>query len=157
MNKPYIKKRDVIVEIISYVLLLVAIIYGIVMACTIDGEVPTHWDLTGEVDGYGSPVNMLVLPLIMFFTNLIVSACIHLLPADKMNMPCKPKPGRELIILNDMVWMMVWIQFVIGLFTMIMTIGFFNFTVAIGSCVWMVILCFVFVFAGYFRTIKHNK
>ncbi|MGN0438498.1 MAG: DUF1648 domain-containing protein [Lachnospiraceae bacterium] len=157
MNKPYIKKSHVIAEIASYLFLLAAIVFAIVKICTTDGQIPTHWDLNGEIDGYGSPVSLLIMPLIMFFANLTVSICIHLVSAESWNLPCKPKPGRELIIYSDMVWMMVWMQIVLALFTMIMTMAFTNFPVFMGACVAMIILTFVILIAGIIIAVKHNK
>lgn len=157
MNKPYIKKSHLIVEIVSYVLILAAIIFGIIMTCTIEGEVPTHWDMSGNVDGYGSPASMLILPIIMLFTNLLVSACIHIMPAKSWNMPCKPKPGRELIIFSDMVWMMVWMEFAIALFTLIMTIGFFKFVICMIATVALTVGIFAILIAGIVIAVKHNK
>lgn len=157
MNKPYIKKSQFITEIVSYVVLFATIIYVIIKICTTEGEIPTHWDLSGEIDGYGSPATMLILPIIMFFSNLIISISLHFLSAQSWNLPCKPKPGREIIILSDMVWMMVGMELVISVFTLIMTVGFQNFSVVIGSCVWMMILIFAVIIAATCAALKHNK
>ena len=157
MNKPYIKKWHLIVEIVSYVLILAAIIFGIIMTCTIEGEVPTHWDMSGNVDAYGSPASMLILPIIMLITNILVSATVHFMPAKSWNMPFKPKPGRELIIFSDMVGMMVWMEFVIALFTLIMTIWFFNFVICMIGTVALVVGIFAILIAGIVMAVKHNK
>lgn len=157
MNKPYIKKTQFIIEIVSYLFLFAAIVYAIVMACTIEGEIPTHWDLSGEIDGYGSPASMLILPLIMFVSNVIISISLHFAPASSWNLPCKPKPGRELLILSDMVWMMVWMEFILGIYTLVATIGFQSFQIMMGSTIVMVVLLFVVTIAGIYAGIKHNK
>lgn len=157
MNKPYIKKLQFIIEIASYLFLFVAIVYAIVKICTTEGEIPTHWDLSGEVDGYGSPASMLILPLIMFFSNLIISVSLHFAPAGSWNLPCKPKPGRELVILSDIVWMMVWMELLLGVYTLIATIGFQSFQIMMGSTIGMVVILFVIIIAGIYAAIKHNR
>lgn len=55
MNKPYMTKRHLVLEILSYVLLLVCFIIAIVGMATLPDEIPTHFTMSGEIDGYGSP------------------------------------------------------------------------------------------------------
>lgn len=56
-------------EILSYVLLLVCFIIAIVGMATLPDEIPTHFTMSGEIDGYGSPGTLLILPIIMLICN----------------------------------------------------------------------------------------
>lgn len=56
-------------EILSYVLLLVCFIIAIVGMATLPDEIPTHFTMSGEIDGYGSPGTLLMLPIIMLICN----------------------------------------------------------------------------------------
>ena len=51
MNKPYMTKRHLVLEILSYVLLLVCFIIAIVGMATLPDEIPTHFTMSGEIDG----------------------------------------------------------------------------------------------------------
>ncbi len=51
MNKPYMTKRHLVLEILSYVLLLVCFIIAIIGMATLPDEIPTHFTMSGEIDG----------------------------------------------------------------------------------------------------------
>lgn len=51
MNKPYITKKHLVLEILSYVLLLVCFIIAIVGMATLPDEIPTHFTMSGKIDG----------------------------------------------------------------------------------------------------------
>ena len=55
MNKPYMTKRHLVLEILSYVLLLVCFIIAIVGMATVPDEIPTQFTMSGEMDGDGAP------------------------------------------------------------------------------------------------------
>jgi uncharacterized membrane protein len=59
--------------------LLIAVVTGIIAAIVIknaDGEIPIHWNIRGEVDGYGSPLMLLIFPI----TSLLTTLLLYFLP-----------------------------------------------------------------------------
>ena len=92
MNKPYMTKRHLVLEILSYVLLLVCFIIAIVGMATLPDEIPTHFTMSGEIDGYGSPGTLLILPIIMLICNGMTSLIMHVMPPTMWNTPSKLKP-----------------------------------------------------------------
>ena len=68
MAKPYITKKHCVIEILSYVCLVASIIIAIVGMAILPDEIATHFDGAGNIDGYGSPGVLLMLPLIMLFS-----------------------------------------------------------------------------------------
>lgn len=85
-------KRHLVLEILSYVLLLVCFIIAIVGMATLPDEIPTHFTMSGEIDGYGSPGTLLILPIIMLICNGMTSLIMHVMPPTMWNTPSKLKP-----------------------------------------------------------------
>mgnify|MGYP002961954574 CR=1 FL=1 len=105
MNKPYMTKRHLVLEILSYVLLLVCFIIAIVGMATLPDEIPTHFTMSGEIDGYGSPGTLLILPIIMLICNGMTSLIMHVMPPTMWNTPSKLKPQNAVRALQDMISM----------------------------------------------------
>lgn len=103
MNKPYMTKRHLVLEILSYVLLLVCFIIAIVGMATLPDEIPTHFTMSGEIDGYGSPGTLLILPIIMLICNGMTSLIMHVMPPTMWNTPSKLKPQNAVRALQDMI------------------------------------------------------
>lgn len=159
MGKAYIKKSHIIIEIIGYVFIFAAIIYAVITIFTTKGQIPSHWNAAGEIDGYSSSAVLLIMPLIMFFANLVLSLCVHVLPADMWNLPCTPKPGREIKILSDAVWMMAWMELSIAIYTFLYTVLFRNQMEALLTISSIVLVVVVFILVGWaiVKMIKDNK
>lgn len=117
MNKPYMTKRHLVLEILSYVLLLVCFIIAIVGMATLPDEIPTHFTMSGEIDGYGSPGTLLILPIIMLICNGMTSLIMHVMPPTMWNTPSKLKPQNAVRALQDMISMIAWMELEISVFT----------------------------------------
>ncbi len=117
-RKLYITKAHVAVEIISYVVMLVSFIFAIYAINTLPDEIPIHYDFYGNVDGYGSPGSIIILPIIMLICNLFISLMTHFVSPQFYNMPFKIKPGRELQAYKDVVWMLIGMELMFSLFTL---------------------------------------
>lgn len=124
MRKPYINKIHIILEVIGYLACILALVYAIVMANTIEGEIPTHYNIEGEIDGYGSASSLIILPAIMLGTMLLMSACLHLLSANAWNTGFKLNPEKQNIVLADLGYMIASMVLEIGLFTAVATFLF---------------------------------
>ena len=96
-------KRHLVLEILSYVLLLVCFIIAIVGMATLPDEIPTHFTMSGEIDGYGSPGTLLILPIIMLICNGMTSLIMHVMPPTMWNTPSKLKPQNAVRALQDMI------------------------------------------------------
>jgi uncharacterized membrane protein len=59
-----------ITNIIGYSILIGCTIYSLVNIVTLPSEVPIHFNLAGEADGWGSKYVLLILPLIGLFSIL---------------------------------------------------------------------------------------
>lgn len=126
MNKPYMTKRHLVLEILSYVLLLVCFIIAIVGMATLPDEIPTHFTMSGEIDGYGSPGTLLILPIIMLICNGMTSLIMHVMPPTMWNTPSKLKPQNAVRALQDMISMIAWMELEISAFTLFSTISIYR-------------------------------
>ncbi len=125
MKKAYITKKHMILEIISYVILFAAFILAVIGIFVLPEEIATHYDAVGNVDGYGSPVTLLIMPAILLISNLTCSLCIHLLPASCWSTSVKVKPGNEIFVFRDTVSMIVLMELEISVFGLFFTIACF--------------------------------
>jgi len=53
--------------IISIIITIIAVIVAIGFLMNVEGEIPIHWDMYGEVDGYGTPLTMFIFPGVSLF------------------------------------------------------------------------------------------
>ena len=63
-----------IANIIGYGIFIGSAIYSILSLPILPSEVPIHFNLAGEVDGWGSKYFLLILPIIGFFSILALEA-----------------------------------------------------------------------------------
>lgn len=158
MGKPYIRIRHIVVEIVSFVFLLASVIFAVIKAASIEGEIPTHYNLQGEIDGYGSPYTMLVLPIIMLLTFILISLVVHLVPMRYWNMPVKVKPERALVVYGDMVMMLLIMELLSGIYTLFETILFVDAEHSSRAITFVYIaLLFGDIVVQIIRVINHNR
>jgi len=158
MKKPYINKIHIILELLGYIMMLLSLIYAIVMVNTMEGEIPTHYNVYGEVDGYGPPSTLLYLPIIMIATCLMVSAGLHCLSADKWNTGFKLNSGRENIVLADFGYMMASLVTQMGLFTLVTTYFFDkNGSIIMVAAFVLIAACFITIAAFLIKAYIDNK
>lgn len=159
LRKPYITIAHVIIEIVSLVIIILTLLFSIYSIKNISGPIPTHYDFSGNVTGYGSPKTLIVMPLIMLGCNLLVAAAVHLFPKKYWNMPVKVKPHTSNRVYKDTVWMMVLIELEISIYTAIFTAitcrgsahGIFA-----ASMVWVAVL-FITIGVIWAMMVKHNR
>ncbi len=107
MNRQYIKLPHIIMIVLSYVFIVASIIMALVYVVNAGSEVPTHFDIYGEADAYGTPGAMLVLPVIFLITNIIMTCMLFFYSFEYWNHPMKKiNPNAAKYVYNDDVWLM---------------------------------------------------
>ena len=158
MRKPYINKIHIILELLGYIMLMLSLAYAIVMINTIEGEIPTHYNAYGEVDAYGSPTSLLILPITMLSTCLIITACLHFLSARSWNTGFKLNPARENIVLADFGYMVASMVPEMGLFTMVVTYFFGKEgSIVMGASFALIAAMAVSVIVFFIKAYRDNK
>ena len=150
-------KRHLVLEILSYVLLLVCFIIAIVGMATLPDEIPTHFTMSGEIDGYGSPGTLLILPIIMLICNGMTSLIMHVMPPTMWNTPSKLKPQNAVRALQDMISMIAWMELEISVFTLFLTISIYRGKDAGSSIILFVGALTVTIIYYIIAFQKHNK
>ncbi len=158
MTKPYITVKHLILEGVSYALLVANLIFGLIFAVTKDGEIPTNYSGSTPT-AYGSPYTLLYVPAIFFGLNILISLIMHFAPSQMINLPFRIKPGRENAVLYyatlmmpvEMIIMSAWSL----TFTVIWAMGFGALMVpmSVGLVCILVPTAIVFTIVAY----KHNR
>ncbi len=161
VRRLYINKIHVIMEILSYVILLICYAVTIYSISISPVRVPTHYDFEGNIDGYGSPYSYLFLPTIMLITNITISLIMHFVDAKNWNMPFKINAGRELVVYRDISYMFVAMEVLFSCFTLTSSISNFDleYTGKITSiaAIVMIILLFMVITVPTIFAYRHNK
>ena len=58
--------------IISMIISIATMIVAIWFVMNVEGNIPINWDVNGEIVGYGSPLTMLILPVVGLFTTILL-------------------------------------------------------------------------------------
>jgi len=133
--------------ILSMAISIIAFVIAVWFVLTTKGDIPIHWNIAGEVDGYGSPLMMLIFPT----TSILVTLLIYFLPKIDPKGENIKKSGPILpIIMVIIAFLMLGIEFFI-----IMAVkgsDIMNMTMFIS-----LVLGVMFVVMGYYMPqVKHN-
>lgn len=124
MNRPYIKPVHIVAEFIGIITTVVALLYSVIKAAMTEGEIATHYDFSGNVDGYGSPWVMIILPIIMLVTMIIMVLSLHLASPGAWNFPFKVNPERAVLVYSDATMAIALMEAEIGIYTLAMSMTF---------------------------------
>ena len=117
-NRNYYTRFHMILEILSWVLMLASLLIAIIGSVTLKGPIAIHFDGKGNPNGYGSPASMLLLPIIMMVTNGTVSLIGHFLDPSAWNMPFKVNYLRRNIVYRDMMSMLFMMELELAIFVL---------------------------------------
>lgn len=160
INKLYFDRAMKIVEILSYVFLIGSIVYLVIFSKNHPvGTVATHFNANGEPDAYGDPMEMIILPGIFIFTNVIMSVLLRFVPVDTWNYPMKTiNPAAAPYIYKITMWMMVGMMFLFGAMSLYMSLitGKGGLLLKLGTVGFLVLVTIVSL-GGIIATVKINK
>lgn len=89
MDSPLLRKLNIVAWVFALLCLGITI-YGIL---SLPETIPIHWNFAGQVDGYGSPLLLILLPFILVALN---SGLMFLQTSDvSMNYPVRITPQNE--------------------------------------------------------------
>lgn len=125
MNKPYIKKSHVIMEIMGYVLLIVSLILTIVFSINSNGDIPMQIEFDGTVSRYGDGMALIMLPMVILIVNTSISIIVHLMSADMWNFPVKPRPEKKILLYSYAVSMMMILQLIDAVYTFVIVVSIY--------------------------------
>lgn len=85
--KIYFRRYHYVIEILTAVLMLAALVTAIVGIVKFPDGIPCKFDDYGNPTDMTSPVLMLILWLIMLFTNMMSMLFVNLMPPEAANVP----------------------------------------------------------------------
>lgn len=122
MNRPFITLPQLICEIIAGVLCLIGLLVGLIAGITITEPIPTHFSITGEIDGYGSAYVAIIMPAAMLGLNIMMCIIAHFSNPAKWNLPFKLNEKNALPVYHDLVWTYVLIELELSIFALLFSI-----------------------------------
>ena len=123
MNRSYIRMYHKIMEIAGYIFIIISIIVGVVYANSAGGQqVPTHFDIHGNPDQYGSPWTILIMPIMMMVVCAIISISLHLVKPTSWNMPVKVTESNAPYLYRDVADMFAIMIVEFAVFALVETI-----------------------------------
>ena len=159
-NQAYYTKVHMVFEILSFVMIVAALVVAAVGVITIDGDVPTHYDFKGNPDGYGSPATLLLMPIVMLlFGQLPISGIVHFLDASDWNMPFRVKPARQIRVYRDMMTMVILLELILAAITLFITVASFCQTmtgVGLATTLFIVLLA-LDIIVSLILAARHNR
>lgn len=113
MNRQYIKLPHIIMLVLSYVFMVASIIMALVYVVNSAGtEVPTHFDISGEADAYGSAGSIMMLPVIFLITNISLTFMLFFYSFEYWNHPMKKiNPNAAKYVYSDDAWLLTFTVF----------------------------------------------
>lgn len=103
---------QLILNILSFLVLAGHLLFLLIIWSRIPDVVPTHFDINGNVDGYGGKGTLLMLPVV----NVIMYPLLCLLERfpDLWNVPGKVTPLNQLWIYGNTKSMLITLKFLIN-------------------------------------------
>ena len=122
MNKPYITRLHVVLEILALLLCIASLVLAVLYALNSDGPVPTNYDFKGNVTGWGSPWTALVMPIVALAMVIADALVLHLVPASSWNTGFKVRPAKANAVYREIGLMVVLLSVEFAMFALAFTV-----------------------------------
>ena len=156
--KEYRTRLHVVLEIATWVMLLLTVLLAVYGIRTLPETIATHYNAAGEADGYGSPASLLVTPLLMVIPLGIISLVVHFVRPEFWNTPFAVKPENAAAVYRDMTTMMLAVQAEISAYTLYLQITWLlQIGLGIASTIVFVLILFATIIVLSLRAWRHNK
>lgn len=121
-NRDYMRPYHWVLEGLSIVLGIAAIVAALVGRSKLPDQVPTHWDFQGNPNGYGSPSTFVLFPVIMLLVILTTSLILHFVDIEHWNMPFQVKTGRKVPVARALMTSLFGMNVELGAFSLWFTL-----------------------------------
>ncbi|MEY8562952.1 DUF1648 domain-containing protein [Eggerthellaceae bacterium 3-80] len=117
-NEQYYTPFFRLVELVSWVLVAVSLVYTIANISALPEQVPTHFGFNGQPDTYGSRWTYVLIPIIVLVCFVIMSGIGHFLPPRFWNAPPKIVGSTNFRWYKTSVGIMVMCEFEFSVYTL---------------------------------------
>lgn len=108
--KKYGTRLHKMMEIFSWVILLISFLIAIYGIFVLPDTIATHYNMRGEVDGYGSPAILLLMPILMGICLMIMSLCVHLVNPENWSTLVEVRRRNREMVYRDSLTMMLLVE-----------------------------------------------
>lgn len=94
-NSSWLPRGARITEALAWICAIASLVITVVRIPQLPDTIPTHFDINGIPNGWGSPASLLALPIIILIANAIISLVVHAVDPKYWNRPGILQPGKE--------------------------------------------------------------
>ena len=125
-NSSWLPRGARITEALAWICAIASLVITVVRIPQLPDTIPTHFDINGIPNGWGSPASLLALPIIILIANAIISLVVHAVDPKYWNRPGILQPGKEQAWYNASARGCVWIELECSLFCLLLQFGLLN-------------------------------
>ena len=94
-NSSWLPRDTRITEALAWICAIASLVITVVRIPQLPDTIPTHFDINGTPNGWGSPTSLLALPIIILIVNAAVSLIVRKVDPKYWNRPGTLQPGDE--------------------------------------------------------------
>lgn len=94
-NSSWLPRDARITEALAWICAIASLVITVVRIPQLPDTIPTHFDINGIPNGWGSPTSLLALPIIILIVNAAVSLIVRKVDPKYWNRPGTLQPGDE--------------------------------------------------------------
>ena len=94
-NSSWLPRDARITEALAWICAIASLVITVVRIPQLPDTIPTHFDINGIPNGWGSPTSLLALPIIILVVNAAVSLIVRKVDPKYWNRPGTLRPGDE--------------------------------------------------------------
>lgn len=98
------------VEVLAWIVMAAAFAAAAYGMKTLPEQIAVHYDINGQVDEYGSPASLFILPAIMLLCLALISFVAHFVKPQHWNMPFEVREANSDRVYGDIRLMMYLIE-----------------------------------------------
>lgn len=98
------------VEVLAWIVMAAAFAVAAYGMKTLPEQIAVHYDINGQVDEYGSPASLFILPAIILLCLALISFVAHFVKPQHWNMPFEVREANSDRVYGDIRLMMYLIE-----------------------------------------------
>ena len=125
-NSSWLPRSARITEALAWICAIASLVITVVRIPQLPDTIPTHFDINGIPNGWGSPTSLLALPIIILVVNAAVSLIVRKVDPKYWNRPGTLRPGDEPAWYKASARGCTWTGLECSLFCLLLQFGLIN-------------------------------
>ena len=114
------------VEVLAWIVMAAAFAAAAYGMKILPDQIAVHYDINGQIDEYGSPASLFILPAIMLLCLALISCITHFVKPQHWNMPFEVREANSDRVYGDIRLMVYLIELETSVFTLWATVREFG-------------------------------